>query len=254
MPDTVNTLTAKGVQLHAVAVKLPAFWPEGTQVWFTQAEAQFHLKGVTTSLTKFYHVLSALSQEVALSVRSIIKNPSPTTAYEDLKEALTKLHTPTRWELVDQLLDHPGLGDQRPSTLMTAMLAKLPEDHTACDLFLGLFLRRLPADVRAHLIAKDFSSPQEMAKFADKLMDANRSQQVAQLEMDNHGEVSAALDHGHRPQRRTTATPKSRSAAPNRPAGNEPVLCFYHRSFGSEARSCRSPCSFAGNGRAGGRR
>ena len=42
--------------VNAVAIKLPIFW---TYVWFTQAEAQFHIKKVTEDSSKQYYVVSA---------------------------------------------------------------------------------------------------------------------------------------------------------------------------------------------------
>ena len=41
--------------LNTVSVKVPAFWPDSAEAWFVQVEAQFALKGVTASLTKFYY-------------------------------------------------------------------------------------------------------------------------------------------------------------------------------------------------------
>ena len=39
---------------------------------------------------------------------------------------------------------------------MDAMLALLPEDEVPGSLFLGLFLERLPVEMRDHLVAKKF--------------------------------------------------------------------------------------------------
>ena len=33
--------------VDAVSLKLPTFWAEHPQVWFTQAEAQFHIRKIT---------------------------------------------------------------------------------------------------------------------------------------------------------------------------------------------------------------
>ena len=47
-------------QEHAVSLKLPTFWTAQPEVWFTKAEAQFNLCGITAFNTKYYYVLAAL--------------------------------------------------------------------------------------------------------------------------------------------------------------------------------------------------
>ena len=39
--------------LNTVAIKVPTFWPDSAIAWFVQTKAQFALKGVTVSSTKF---------------------------------------------------------------------------------------------------------------------------------------------------------------------------------------------------------
>ena len=61
------------------------------------------------------------------------------TPYEDLKAKLASSHTLSLWQKVSKLIHHPGLGDRRPTVLMDAMLALLPEDEKPDCLFQGLF-------------------------------------------------------------------------------------------------------------------
>ena len=44
----------------AVAVKLPEFWQSKVRSLFAEAEAQFTISGISSSLTKYYHVIKAL--------------------------------------------------------------------------------------------------------------------------------------------------------------------------------------------------
>jgi len=48
-------------------------------------------------------------------------------------------YTLSRWQLVSKVNHHPGLGDHRPTAMMDAMLALLPEDEVPGSLVLGLF-------------------------------------------------------------------------------------------------------------------
>ena len=46
--------------INAVAVKLPKLWQSKVRSWFARAEAQFATTGISSSLTKYYHVIKAL--------------------------------------------------------------------------------------------------------------------------------------------------------------------------------------------------
>ena len=45
-----------------VSMKLPTFWPDAAEVWFAQADAQFAIRNVTISKTKFYNAIAVLPQ------------------------------------------------------------------------------------------------------------------------------------------------------------------------------------------------
>ena len=54
-------------------MKLPVFWPDADKVWFAQADAQFVIRSVTVSKTKFYHSVAVLPQEVASQILNLIQ-------------------------------------------------------------------------------------------------------------------------------------------------------------------------------------
>ena len=58
---------------------------------------------------------------------------------------------------------------------MDAMLALLPEDEKPGCLFLGLFLERLPVEMRDHIVSREFKNPSEMALYADSLWDTRKA-------------------------------------------------------------------------------
>jgi hypothetical protein len=73
MPDpdpgtNTNTAATSGLatqeQIHAVTVKPIPFSRQHCDAWFQIMESQFELANVTTSSTKFFHTLSALTPEV----------------------------------------------------------------------------------------------------------------------------------------------------------------------------------------------
>ncbi len=166
-PPTVN--------VNAVAVKLPEFWPANPQTWFHQAEAAFRQSNVTVSFTKYDHVLMKLPTDVVMSVRDLVNSMQPNTpdAYEQLKARLTASYGKTKWQQVNTLLDMPPLGDRRPSHLLNEMLALLPTgENKDGAIFLGIFLRKLPATMRDHLAAANHATAAAMSAHADVLWDA----------------------------------------------------------------------------------
>ena len=145
--------------LNTVSVKVPAFWLESSEAWFIQVEAQFVLKGVSSSSMKFYYCVSAFNQDTANQVLDLIKSPPAAGPYEALKNRLLKLFTLDDYQRYEAISNLPLSGDMKPSKLMSNMLALLPAGHKPCFFLKGAFLKRLPADIRAHLIRDDFSDP-----------------------------------------------------------------------------------------------
>ena len=78
--------------IHAVALKLPKFWADKAWLWFAQTEAQFAVRGLTCSLTKFYYSVAALGHADPAQVVDLIEFPPDKFPYESLKEHLTELH------------------------------------------------------------------------------------------------------------------------------------------------------------------
>ena len=58
-----------------VSMKLPTFWPDAAEVWFAQADAQFGIRNLTVSKTKFYHPVAVLLQEEASQILDLIRAP-----------------------------------------------------------------------------------------------------------------------------------------------------------------------------------
>ena len=76
-----------------VSLKLPVFWPDAAEVWFAQADAQFAIKSITVSKTKFYHAVASLPKNVGAQILDLIHAPPAGDPYEVLKERLTTLYS-----------------------------------------------------------------------------------------------------------------------------------------------------------------
>ena len=214
---------------HAVSLKLPTFWTSQPDVWFAQAEAQFNLRGITADDTKYFYVISALDQQTATRLLDLISRPPADNKYATLKERLISTFGLSRRERASRLLHFHPLGDSKPSTMMDEMLGLLG-DHPPCLLFEQLFLERLPEDIRIQLVDSKIDDCRELAKRADALW------------------VSRGMESNTHAVQRGPPTGHTTKASNPMPANR---LCYYHRKFGKAARQCRSPCTWAGNEKAG---
>ena len=233
--------------LNTVSVKVPAFWPESAEAWVIQVEAQFALKGVTTSSTKFYYCVSAFNQDTANQVLDLIKSPPAVGPYEALKNRLLKLFALDDYQRYEAISNLPLSGDMKPSRLMSNMLALLPAGHEPCFFLKGAFLKRLPADIRAHLIRDDFSDPISFALKADEIYKSRvSSSQVYSVTSTPEDQHSVNAVRPPVPNRsRRSATPHASSRQDSR--SQSPTMCYYHRAWGSRAKKCRAPCSWSEN-------
>ena len=106
--DNVQATASSLEILNTVSVKVPAFWPDSAEAWFVQVEAQFALKGVIVSSTKFYYCVSLFNQETANQVLDLIKYPLSSDPYEALKSRLLRssiqLQSPSSLFLLTNLL------------------------------------------------------------------------------------------------------------------------------------------------------
>ena len=61
--------------VNAVSLKLPSFWTLQPHLWFQQAEAQFHVRQITSEDTRYYYVVSSLDQDTAAQVAEFVQSP-----------------------------------------------------------------------------------------------------------------------------------------------------------------------------------
>jgi hypothetical protein len=268
---------AKALIAAVSKVDLPAFWDADPVLWFRQCESAFRRAGTVSSGVKFDHVVGKLPNAVSLSCRSLLLsiNFEDKDAYERLKEHLCKNYSKSKWQQGYSLLDHPGLGDRRPSQLLQDMRALLPDKEVEGVLFQCLFLKRLPTPMSDAVMAAGLENIEDMAAMADRLHDkpaaAGVSAVAAQPPCCSH--VSAIdsrqrkFNRSGRSPNRSGRSPDRRASTPGpgkekkdfssfnaagRPAsqwvkGADKSWCQYHQFYGDAARTCRPGCTHPGN-------
>ena len=223
----------------AVSLKLPALWTDNIDAWFSQAEAQFALRGIKEDSTKFYYVVAALDSSTAKRVNATICNPPATDKYSTLKKLLLQKFGLIKYERAEAIARITGLGELKPSELMDKLLCILggnPPDL----MFRYHFLQCLPDYVRTTL---SFSTEEDMlllAQEADRIFAAGRPRDVFVQEASGRADVAvqdSTVDHVSRNQKR-----RERKRLSHKQSSG---FCFYHARFGSKAHRCQEPCSWS---------
>ncbi|XP_065193198.1 uncharacterized protein LOC135824372 [Sycon ciliatum] len=257
----------------SVSLKLPPFWPNDPQLWFTQVEAQFAIKGITVENTKYQYVVSSLTHEFAHEVRDVLLQPPTQQPYTNLKRHLVERLCASEQKRIRQLLTEAQLGDRRPSQFLRHLRQLQGASVVESAVLQELFLQRLPPHVRMVLASASSLSLEQQASLADNLMeiastpqpalhhvaatpvspspDASMEPQELRTEISSlHQQLDRASSSQHRG--RSQSPGHGRSKSPRRPQKDQSddTLCFYHRRFGDKAQRCTMPCSESENFRA----
>ena len=213
----------KNLGTNAVSLKLPEFWPNNPEVWFARIEAQFNTKGITQDGTKFDYLVSSLDNSTASEVEATLLHPPALDKYGALKKALLQAFAKTQVQKDSELLSLTGLGDMKPTALLRKLLSLNTDANT---LMRAHFLALLPADVRTVLAGREIDDLAELAKAADRVLEARQSDAlVAPVSRPSTGST-------HRPAGPPASTTRRQSEH----------VCPNHIRYGARARSCKPWC------------
>lgn len=262
-------LQSSDANLATVNLLLPPFWPKNPRVWFTQVEAQFHLRRITTQLSRFYHVVASLPPNVADEIDDVLTEPPREDAYDHLKSILLERTTASERSRIQQLLTAQELGDRRPSQLLHQMRQLLgPQATDSQDRILReLFLQKLPQGMRMVLAAADDMPLDRLATLADRTAEYSAPSIAAVASHEPHepqpwqatvAEIKASIAElscavaamkasDERPRRSRRGSPHARSASRRASRSSSRALCWYHRRYAERATHCHQPCSWSEN-------
>ena len=129
--------------LQQINIKTPEFMETAVNGWFSILEAQFHLRNITASTTKFYMVISSLPAEMVAKIPITILESKK---YEGIKQSLIEAHERTKPELLDKLMSTTTITG-RPSTYLQEMLSIAKQIGTGEEIVIHKFLQALPATI-----------------------------------------------------------------------------------------------------------
>ncbi|XP_066590842.1 uncharacterized protein [Prorops nasuta] len=261
--QAATTDSSKSYHIQALwKEKLTAFISEAPDVWFYIVEAEFAAGKITSDDTKYLAVIRALDAKTLAMLTDVLRQPPEKNKYTNLKSAILNRLLESRTKQVDKLLRNLALGDKKPSTLLREM-QDLAKGEIGQDILRQLWLERLPAHIRPHLLVTNNLNLEVAAEMADRLLEVfNASyvmatstsggqprnqndkleqklndmqalivtcmQEIKELKMQNKTEEVSGGSHHSRN--------RSRSKTPSR----QKCICYYHERFGKEARKCTS--------------
>lgn len=246
-------------EICGISVKLPPFWADRPAVWFVQAEAQFHLAGIKSDMTKFSHIISIIDQKLIGEIEDIVMHPPEEDKYNTLKQELIRRLSISEQQRVERLLSEEELGNRKPSAFLRH-LQSLSGNSKDDSILRQLWMRRLPSQVQAILTAQSDLSLDKLAELADKIIEvtpgpsqvytvANKgfpdlnplfdqlnklSKQVAALTDERQRGRSRARSSSRSSSRRSTPTRRADTAR----------ICWYHKRYKTRAAKCIPPCAW----------
>ncbi|GFS95582.1 uncharacterized protein NPIL_627451 [Nephila pilipes] len=219
-----------------VAAKLPPLWKQNIKLWFLQAEASFELSGITNDVTKYNNVIAAIDSEILSVVSDLLFDPPHADRYTTLKNRLIQEFSDSENQQIRKLLSELQLGDDKPSHLLRKTSEKLENLAKLADKI---------AEVRASPFTPNVYA---VSGRSEQSSDSPHSPLNEMVEL--RGEIAALSKQVERSKnrfRRRYGKSPYRSKTPSRRENYHfnDEFCYYHKRFGSKAKKCREPCTFA---------
>ena len=185
----------------------------------------------------------------AVKVLNLICAPPHKDPYSHLKNIrLLRMYGLTDYAHYEAITSLPFSGDMLPSALMSKMLSLLPSGLEVCFFLHGAFLKRLPLDVRSHLVLDRTSDPLSLALCANEIHQSQVSSASAINHIHSAPEDCPVLTGCSQRSPTPGPCPGHPSATPSAsPCSDSPDLCWYHRNHTDRAQKCRALCSWLGN-------
>ena len=200
--------------------------------WFTILEAQFHLRKVTASKTKFYAVIPSLPAE------EMGKLPNATLASQDYEE-LKRTHKRTKPELLEKLMSATTISGQ-PSAYLHEMLAVAKRIGNSDDIVRHKFLQALPSTISPVITSQKDLNHTQLGRLADELMPLLNNDKAFVIQQPGSTKNNSQTNYKGKYSQDTLV-----------PLGVRPYrsnqwtkICRAHIYFANEARTCKLWCKW----------
>ena len=233
--------------INRISIKPPPFYTKRPEIWFRQMESQFALAGVTSSQTKFHHILTALPEDIVCEVNF---NDS---SYGELKACVLNILQANRHQRIEEALAAVDIGNKKPSLVVNDLRRKFTDIGLTVndDIIKSRLLTALPPHIRSALVGHENNELETFAKIADSMFavaarDTPFISTVSHVKSQNNTDSSPRGEKSQSFNARENI--KNISANLPRPffRGQRPRICNAHIYYASRARSCRPWCQWPG--------
>lgn len=260
-PAEGPTDTAQIGAMNALRLSPPTMCTDDLPSYFWALEHWFAATGITPAMdSRRFHIVAAQIPVRSLPELRPLLEPLPAAnKYTFAKETIIRHFEESQRSRLQRLLSGMELGDRKPSQLLAEM-RRAAGDAIAEPMLTDLWITRLPPHVQSAVIAARGTTTDKIG-VADAVMDAvaigsrtfthhslaevklgdveRIAREVAELSR-KFGEFVAGSRQRNKSRQRSH--PRQQTPTRDHPGDRE---CYYHRRFGTEARRCLPPCSFA---------
>ena len=177
---------------HAT-IKPPKFLDTNPSAYFCIFEAQFNLKNITSSATKFYNVVAALPSEVVGRLSPAV---IATASYEELKAAVVNIYEKTKPEILNNLMKQRSLSG-RPSLYLNEMLTLAEKIQLGEDIVRHQFIQALPSTISPIIASQKGLNLLQLGELADELLPYFNSQSASTVKGEVSSQHQAAVSNAY---------------------------------------------------------
>ena len=221
--------------VFGAAVQLPVLDKMEPDAWFAVMDANFALRKVTDSTTRYYYVLSKLDSTLLWKLSMFLKLPRGQDPYNEIRAKLCKVFEAPMEQKLDALLATESIGDERPSEFGME-LQRLADAATMDDILKWVFLRSLLPAIVTAITGSLSASFDIVVEAADHVWTAAAKSPTASVSA-----ISRPQGPPTRGGKRGGRQRGARAAASGQVQNVN--LCSFHRKFGDAARKCATGCS-----------
>jgi len=248
--------------------KIPRFWAEAPAAWVAQVEVILEANGTTDDSQRYIALVGALTGPAVSELADIIANPPTTDRFKAIKDAILSRFQDSADAQLRKLFGQLQLADSKPSQLLRQMKS-LAVGKVSDDILKVRWLDLLPQQVCGILRIMKTASLDELSTMADDLVGSlpgvsavatppapttapvhpagsSLAQEVAELRK----MFCQFLSDGQRRPgySRSRSRSRGRQSGQSTDPATHPDWCWFHQEFGTAAKKCRAPCTFASTG------